>query len=63
MNNFCEMCSAPLKEFEEIVCNECQIQRLEGLLDSPEWMEVRGPFMADELMGELGMLRAIEGRS
>ena len=64
MNNFCEVCSAPLREHEEIVCDDCQVDRLEGLLESPEWMAVMGPFMADEIRGELAMMRCevIEGR-
>ena len=38
----CEVCSRPLKKGEQITCQPCHNERIQGLLGSPEWMEVRG---------------------
>ena len=57
----CESCSAPLTEFEQIACDQCSIERIEQLLASDAWMQVRGPYMADTMRSELAMLKARKG--
>jgi hypothetical protein len=57
----CEACSAPLEPGEQITCVQCSIDRIEGLLASEAWMQVRGPYMADTMRAELAMLKAVKG--
>jgi hypothetical protein len=60
---FCEHCGAALKPGEEIVCDECVVAQCERLLSSKRWMEVRGPFVADEIRKDLAAAKGrIEAR-
>ena len=54
----CEICCKKLENDENIVCDPCQIDRLEGLLNSRAWMRVRGPFLAETIAIELDILKA-----
>jgi hypothetical protein len=58
----CESCCIELdpSKGETITCNICEADKLRSLLNSKRWMEIRGPFMADEIRADLARIEAIE---
>lgn len=41
----CECCGRPCKT--PVTCNACEVWRLQSLLQSPEWLRVRGSIRGD----------------
>lgn len=55
MATFCNDCG---ERSDLIVCDDCEIAKIERLLGSKIWREVRGPRIVADLKAELRMLKA-----